>query len=126
MRSIPSILMSRCQQERSLTNTLSIQTEPLPQNIIHPNVKSTSTQPSTLSNLYLISDDNYHYLVDRAGDIRWIQYASSGSVTPLRNGTLLTYDLPSYYYYHQALIERNYLVSNVKTNVYFLVQVITL
>ena len=97
-----------------LTNTLSIQTEPLPQNIIHPNVKSTSTQPSTLSNLYLISDDNYHYLVDRAGDIRWIQYASSGSVTPLRNGTLLTYDLPSYYYYHQALIERNYLGQTLK------------
>ena len=39
----------------------------------------------------------------------WIQKASSGSVTPLKDGTLLTYDVPAFYYYHQALIERNYL-----------------
>ena len=26
-----------------------------------------------------------------------------------KDGTLLTYDVPAFYYYHQALIERNYL-----------------
>ena len=36
--------------------------------------------------------------------------ASSGSVTPLSTGTLLTYSDPLFYYYHQSLIERNYLL----------------
>lgn len=97
-----------------LTKTLSIQTESLPDNIIHPKATSQQKYQPTLSNLYLISDDHYHYLIDQAGDIRWIQTASSGSVIPLSDGSLLTYDLPSYYYYHQALIERNYLGQTLK------------
>lgn len=91
-----------------LTHTLHLKTDPLPSQAIHPKVTQFKTN-SEQTKLYLVSDDHYHYLIDEAGDIRWIQKASSGSVTPLKDGTLLTYDVPAFYYYHQALIERNYL-----------------
>lgn len=96
------------------THTLSIQTQTLPKNVIQPKLIASQKPQPTSPNFYLISDDHYHYLIDQAGEIRWLQDASSGSVTPLSNGTLLTYDLPSYYYYHQALIERNYLGQTLK------------
>ena len=91
-----------------LMHTLHLKTDPLPSQAIHPKVTQFKTN-SEQTKLYLVSDDHYHYLIDEAGDIRWIQKASSGSVTPLKDGTLLTYDVPAFYYYHQALIERNYL-----------------
>ena len=96
-----------------LTHTLKLQTPSLPNHAISPNV----TQPKNSNEqtaLYLISDDYYHYLVDELGEIRWIQTSSSGSVTPLSTGTLLTYSDPLFYYYHQSLIERNYLGQTLK------------
>ncbi len=96
-----------------LTQTLNLQTDPLPNDAINPKVTHFKTSESQ-TKIYLISDDHYHYLIDEAGDIRWIQIASSGSVIPLSNGTLLTYDMPGFYYYHQSLIERNYLGQTLK------------
>lgn len=96
-----------------LTHTLQLKADPLPSQAIQPKVTQFKTN-SEQTKLYLVSDDYYHYLIDEAGDIRWIQKASSGSVTPLKDGTLLTYDLPAFYYYHQALIERNYLGQTLK------------
>ena len=84
-----------------LMHTLHLKTDPLPSQAIHPKVTQFKTN-SEQTKLYLVSDDHYHYLIDEAGDIRWIQKASSGSVTPLKDGTLLTYDVPAFYYYHQG------------------------
>lgn len=90
------------------THELHIKTPPLPNNSL--NVTVEQSQPLTNSTrLFLITDDSYKYLVDEYGEIRFIQQSTSGSITPLPTGNLLTFNGPYYYYYQQKLEEINYL-----------------
>ena len=87
---------------------LTIQTPPLPEDALSINVNQ-SKEYFTFNRLFLITDDHYKYLIDESGEIRWIQTSTSGSITPLNNGHLLTYNGPYYFYYHQRLEEIDYL-----------------
>ena len=96
---------------------LTIQTPPLPEDALSINVNQLNICSDHLLlkrgdwkwNTLLITDDHYKYLIDESGEIRWIQTSTSGSITPLNNGHLLTYNGPYYFYYHQRLEEIDYL-----------------
>lgn len=90
------------------TYPLTIQTPPLPADALTITVTHPQTS-YTPNRLFLITDDHYKYLIDENGEIRWIQTSTSGSIIPLRNGNLLTYNGPYYFYYHQRLEEIDYL-----------------
>ncbi|MGL4374675.1 MAG: aryl-sulfate sulfotransferase, partial [Turicibacter sp.] len=80
-----------------------IQTKPITPASISVNV-TTHQSDETSASFYLINDDQYYYLIDSFGEIRWIQNSTSGSLLLLKNGNLLTYNKP-YFYYYQAMLQ---------------------
>lgn len=112
-----SVLLTAINQEGVETNhPLQILTPSLPDDIL--DITVTKSHPSPVMNrLFLMTDDHYKYLIDSAGEIRWLQTSTSGSITPLKNGNLLTYNGPYYFYYQQRLEEIDYL-GKVQNQIY--------
>ena len=112
-----SVLLTAINQEGvETTHPLQILTPSLSDDIL--DITITKPHPSPVINrLFLMTDDYYKYLIDSAGEIRWVQTSTSGSITSLKNGNLLTYNGFYYYYYQQRLEEIDYL-GKVQNQIY--------
>lgn len=112
-----TVLLTAINQEGvEINHSIQILTPSLPDNILDITVTKTHQAP-VMNRLFLMTDDHYKYLIDSAGEIRWIQTSTSGSITPLKNGNLLTYNGPYYFYYQQRLEEIDYL-GKVQNQIY--------
>ncbi|MDB8544430.1 aryl-sulfate sulfotransferase [Turicibacter sanguinis] len=104
-----TILLSATNEAgQTISHEMQIQTPPLPSDSLQVTLNQ-STPLTHTTRLFLATDDTYKYLIDEYGDIRFIQNSTSGSITSLPNGNLLTYHGPYYFYYQQQLEEISYL-----------------